>query len=307
MPLDPDAQRVVDLIALAGQQSLTASSPEVARKQYRDTRRVMQHPAQAVAAVRDIDADGVALRLYEGVAAEPGWGLVYFHGGGWVIGDLDTHDGICRQLANLGRCRVVAVDYRLGPEHRFPAAVDDAVAAWCWVMAHAAALGMDPACIAVAGDSAGGNLAAVVALLARDGLAPPPCLQVLIYPATDLRCDSPSYARFTAGVTLTAEAMLWFRDHYLGPDGDPADWRASPLLADLAGAAPAFVLTAGYDPLCDEGVAYATALDTAGVQTMHLHLPTQVHGFLTMNRIISSAGPVLEIVTCVLRQAWTLR
>jgi acetyl esterase len=302
--MDPDARRVIDLIALAGAKPLSALSPAAARLQYRNTRRVMQKPPQDVASVRDLDADGVPLRFYEGVGAQPGACLLFFHGGGWVIGDIDSHDGVCRQLANEAACRVISVGYRLAPEHAFPAPVEDCAASLRWVAANGAALGVDPACIAVGGDSAGGNLAAVMALMGRDGAVPAPCFQLLIYPATDLGCTSKSYARYTSDVTLTAEAMLWFRDQYMGPSGDFADWRASPLRADLTGAAPAFVLTAGYDPLCDEGIAYANALDAAGVQTAHLHMPTQVHGFITMGRVIKASDTALAACGAMLRQAW---
>ena len=302
MPMDPQAQRVVELIALAGK-PLHAMAPAAARLQYVSQRRVMQPDPEAVAACRALDADGVPLRYYEGYGAAPGRCLLFCHGGGWVVGDLDSHDGVCRQLANLAACRVIAVDYRLAPEHRFPAAVDDAAAALRWVAAHAEALGVDPARIAVGGDSAGGNLAAVLALMGRDGAVPAPCFQMLIYPVTDLAADSAGYDRFSSGVTLTAEAMRWFRDHYAGP-ADVGDWRASPLRADLAGVAPAFILTVGYDPLCDEGIAYAQRLDTAGVLTSHLHMPTQVHGFLTMGRMIHASATALEIAAAMLRQAW---
>jgi acetyl esterase len=302
--MDPDARRVVDLIALAGAQKLSALTPDAARLQYSTTRRVMQNRPQDVAAVQDFDADGIPVRLYEGVGAQRGACLLYFHGGGWVIGDIDSHDGVCRQLANEAGCRVISVGYRLAPEHKFPAPVEDCAAAFRWVVASAATLDIDPARIAVGGDSAGGNLAAVMALMGRDGAGPQPCFQLLIYPATDLACATASYARFTADVTLTADSMRWFRDHYIGVDGDPSDWRISPLRANLSGVAPAFVLTAGYDPLCDEGIAYAAALDAAGVQTAHLHMSTQVHGFITMGRVIKAADTALDIAGAVLRQAW---
>jgi acetyl esterase len=304
MPMDPDAQRVIDIIALAARPNVQSLTPEAARAAYREGRRVMQPPPEHVAAVRDLATpDGVRLRFYRGTEAAEGRCLLYFHGGGWLHGDLDTHDGICRRLANLAQCRVVAVDYRLAPEHPFPAAVDDAVSALRWVVANAAELGVDPARIAVGGDSAGGNLAAVLALMGRDGTAPLPCFQLLFYPVTDLTCAMPSYALHAEGAMLTADTMRWYAAQYLG-DADPADWRASPLHADLTGAPPAFVLTAGYDPLCDEGVTYARALDAAGVQTAHLHIPTQVHGFLTMGRIIRAADTVLDTAGAMLRQVW---
>jgi acetyl esterase len=302
MPMDPDAKRVVDLITLAGK-PITGMAPAVARLNYRNQRRVMQLPPQPVAECRDLDGAGIPLRLYRGMAAEPGRCLLFCHGGGWVIGDLESHDGVCRQLANLAGCTVIAVDYRLAPEHPFPAAVEDAAAALRWVAAHGAELGVDPALLAVGGDSAGGNLAAVLALMGRDGTVPAPCFQMLIYPVTDLAGAAPEPDRFADGVTLTTAAMQWFRDQYIG-SADPADWRASPLRAPLAGAAPAFVLTAGYDPLCAEGIAYAERLDAAGVAVSHFHMPTQVHGFVTMGRIIRAADTALEIAAATLRHAW---
>jgi acetyl esterase len=296
--MDPDARRILDLLALAGQ-PISALSPAGSRTQYRNMRRVMQNPPPPVASVRDIHAAGIPLRLYEGVNAQAGRCLLFFHGGGWVVGDLDSHDAVCRRLANYAACRVIAVDYRLAPEHKFPASVDDAATAMAWVASHATELGIHPARIAVGGDSAGGNLAAVVALMGRNGTVPAPCFQLLIYPATDLSCSAPSYARTSTDATLTADAMRWFRDQYLGPTDDLTDWRISPLHADLTGVAPAFVLTAGYDPLCDEGVAYAAALDAAGVQTAHLHMPTQVHGFMTMDRVIYAAETVSHIAAAM--------
>ncbi len=220
-----------------------------------------------------------------------------------MLGDLDSHDGLCRRLANLAQCRVVSVDYRRSPEHPFPAAVIDAAAALRWVAANAAELGVDPAQIAVGGDSAGANLAAVLGLMGRDGEAPMPCFQLLFYPVTDLTCALPSYDLFTERVTLTADTMRWYAAQYLG-GADPADWRASPLHAALAGAPPAFVLTAGYDPLRDEGIAYAQRLDAAGVHTTHLHMPTQVHGFLTMGRVIRASDTAIETAGAMLRQVW---
>ena len=300
--MDPDARRVVDITALAGK-PLTAVPPAAARAQYSSQRTAMQTPPQDVAACRDLDADGVPLRFYEGMDAVPGRCLLFCHGGGWVLGDLDSHDGICRHLANAAACRVIAVDYRLAPEHPFPAAVDDAATALRWVAAHANGLGIDPAQIAVGGDSAGGNMAAVLALMGRDGAGPAPCFQLLLYPVTDLAAEALSYARHTADVPLTADAMRWFRDQYLcGADGK--DWRASPIRAALPGVAAAFVLTVGYDPLCDEGAAYAQRLDAAGVPTSHLHMPTQVHGFLTMSRVIRAADTALDVAAAMLRQAW---
>ena len=303
MPIDPDAQHLLDMIALVGRPPLHTMTPEAARALYRESRKTMQAPPPDVAEWRDLDADGVPIRFYRGIEAVEGRGLLYLHGGGWVIGDLASHDGVCRRLANEARCRVVAVDYRLAPEHPCPAAFDDCASALTYVVRHAAALGIDPARLAVGGDSAGGTLAALLALAGRDGAGPMPCFQLLLYPSTDLTCSHPSYDLFTAGVPLTADGMRWFRDSYVGT-ADAADPAISPLRARLAGLPPAFVMTAGYDPLRDEGIAYAKALDAAGVLVSHLHMPTQVHGFLTMDRIIRASGTVIAMAAAALRHGF---
>ncbi len=217
--------------------------------------------------------------------------LVYFHGGGWVVGDLDTHDAPCRLLARAAGVRVLSVDYRLAPEHRFPAAADDALAAFRWAVEHAAELGADPRRIAVGGDSAGGNVSASTALqAARDG-GPAPAFQLLIYPVTDNAAPSDpatqtgSYRMFADGFFLTAEQMRWYRAHYFGAAEATAarDVRASPLLADdLSGLAPAHVVTAGFDPLRDEGEAYAARLREAGVRTTLRRHPGLIHGFVNV-------------------------
>lgn len=279
-----------------------ALGPDAAREQYRQSCRILTPAGEPVASVRDGALGGVPVRVYEGVGANAGRCLLYCHGGGWVVGDLDTHDAICRRLANQAGCRVVAVGYRLAPEHPFPAALDDVAAVF-----HALAgepgvgLGIDPANIAVGGDSAGANLVAVLALMARDGAAP--CFQLLFYPVVDLAFERPSYEQHTRDALVTRDAMRWCAAQYLA-GADPADWCVSPLRADLAGSAPAFVLTTGFDPLRDEGIAYAQALDAAGVQTMHLHMPTQVHGFLTLGRVVRGAATALDTAACMLRHGW---
>lgn len=303
MPLDPDAQRVLDLIRETGRPPFeTLTAPE-SREAYRAGRAVLQPDPPPVAAVRDLTIPGpvgpVPARLYRGAGTEEGAALpclVYYHGGGWVIGDLDTHDGVCRLLANEAHCAVLSVDYRLAPEHRFPAAVDDSVAALRYAGQEAAALGIDPARLGVGGDSAGGNLAAVVSLAARDDAGlPQPRLQLLLYPATDFGMGHPSYERITAGFPLTTASVRWFSGHYLRGAADVNDWRASPLrAATLAGTPPAYVLTAGYDPLCDEGIAYARRLAADGVRVAHLHLADQIHGFLTMGRFIRASDTTLR-------------
>ncbi len=303
MPVDPDAQRLLDMIALAGRPPLHTLTPEAARALYRESRKAMQSPPPDVAEWRDIDADGVRIRFYRGAGAVDGRGLLYLHGGGWVLGDLASHDGVCRTLANEARCRVVAVDYRLAPEHPCPAALEDCATALAYVVHHGEELGIDPASLAVGGDSAGGTLAALLALAGRDGSGPAPCFQLLLYPSTDLTCSHPSFDLFKAGVPLTADGMRWFRDLYVGP-ANAADPAISPLRARLDALPPAFVMTAGYDPLRDEGIAYANALDAAGVFVSHLHMPTQVHGFLTMDRVIRASGTVLAMAGAALRQGF---
>ncbi|HJU19899.1 MAG TPA: alpha/beta hydrolase, partial [Stellaceae bacterium] len=250
----------------------------------------------------------IPLRLYRGAgtaAAEIVPVLVYFHGGGWVIGDIDTHDPVCRHLANAARCAVVSVDYRLAPEHKFPAAVEDCCAAIAWVAEEGAALGIDPARLAVGGDSAGGNLAAVASLCARDRGGPRICQQLLLYPALDAAMDHPSIIRFAEGHLLTRATMEWFYAQYLQGPEDIDDWRASPLRAsDLGRLPPAFIVTGGYDPLCDEGVAYARRLEKCGVPVRLRHHPDQIHGFVSMGKIIKAAHAALDEAAAALAETW---
>src|SRR5574341_479410 len=268
----------------------------VARRIYRDTRSVFAPPVPEVAESRILVTPGgaVALRAYRPLDADKGEilpALVYFHGGGWVIGDLDTHDVLCRQLANGARCAVFSVDYRLAPEHPFPAAVEDCIAATRFVFERGGALGIDPARVAVGGDSAGGNLAAVVALHARDAGGVQPGFQLLIYPATDQRCGFASHARNGEGYLLTKDSIAYFRGQYLPRRDDWRDWRASPLLAkSLAGLPPAFVLTAGFDPLVDEGREYAERLAKEGNEVAYREYPDMIHGFILFGGVLDTAN-----------------
>jgi len=235
--------------------------------------------------------------------------LVYFHGGGWVIGDLDTHDVVCRTLANGARCAVFSVEYRKAPEAPFPAAVDDCFSALSFVFKNSNSLKVNAKQIAVAGDSAGGNLATVMALMARDAGGPafssPVSFQVLIYPATDQRMGFPSHERNGEGYLLTKKVMHYFRGHYLPQQSDWLDWRASPLLAkSLARMPPAFVMTAGFDPLVDEGKAYADRLANEGVQTEYRNYADMVHGFITMGRVLDTANVALADCAQALKKAW---
>jgi acetyl esterase len=307
--LDPQAQALLDLIAQRGLPPTHTLAPPEARAVYRERRSFSQPEPRAMAEVRDLAAPGplgdIALRLYRPAAvASPAPTLVYYHGGGWVIGDLDTHDVLCRQLADEAGCVVVAVDYRMGPEHRFPAAPDDCLAATRWLQAQAAALGLDASRFAVGGDSAGGNLAAVVCLAWRDAGEPVPLrFQLLIYPATDMRATAPSHTSNGQGYMLTSDTIAYFQRHYLSP-GQLADWRASPLLhANLAGLPPALVLTAGFDPLRDEGRQYADALSAAGSTAQYICFERQIHGFITMGRVIDEANTAVGLCAQALRRA----
>ena len=310
MPLDPDAQLVIDMIRAAGRPPFETLTPAEARQAYSNSRKVLQPPAQDVAEMRDLTAPGPAgdipLRTYRGLCTDPAEklpALVYFHGGGWLLGDLDSHDGVCRRFANAARCRVVSVDYRMAPEHKFPASVEDSAAATRWVMTNAASLGIDDSRVAVGGDSAGGNLAAVMALMARDGGLPPVVFQLLIYPATDMRMVTTSSQTVSDGVPLTSATMRWFIDHYMSSAQDENDWRASPLrAADLSGTAQALVLTCAYDPLCDEGIAYAQRLAREGVRVTQMHFSDQPHGFMSMGRIIRTADVAIDMMGAVLKK-----
>jgi acetyl esterase len=299
--LDPQARALLDLIAERGLPATHTLTPAEARAAYLERRAYAQNPPLPMAEVQELVAPGprgpIPLRLYR-PAAVPAAApvLVYFHGGGWVIGDLDTHDVLCRELAAGAGCVVVAVHYGLGPEQRFPAAPDDCLAAVRWVHAQAASLGLDAGRIAVGGDSAGGNLAAVVALTLRDTGGPALAYQLLIYPATDMRATAPSHTHNGQGYLLTADTIAYFRGHYIADAAQWSDWRASPLLhPQLAGLPPALVLTAGFDPLRDEGLQYANALSAAGNRVQYVCFERQIHGFITMGRVIDEANTAVAL------------
>ncbi len=310
--IHPQAQALIDLIAQRGLPAMQDLAPAEARHFYRERRALTQPEPPPVAEIAELSAEGphgpIPLRLYRPTQRSddpaPMPVLVYFHGGGWTIGDLDTHDVLCRELANASRCAVVSVDYRMGPEHRFPAAVDDCLAATSWVRRHAEALGVDASRLAVGGDSAGGNLAAAVALLARDAGDLPIAWQLLIYPATDMRCVHESHTTNGRGYLLESATIAYYRDNYIADPAHYADWRASPLLhADLAGLPPSLVLTAGFDPLRDEGRDYADALVAAGNQASYLCFDRQIHGFITMGKVIDEANTAVSICAAELARA----
>ena len=311
--LHPQTQALLNLFEQKQLPPVYTLSPSEARASYRERRVLTQPEPPRIASVRELQAPGpagaIALRLYRPLLAETSDTralpvLVYYHGGGWVVGDLDTHDTLCRTLANGAGCAVVSVDYRLAPEHPFPAAVDDCLAATLWVQRNASALLLDADRIAVGGDSAGGNLAAVVAISLRDAGQFALAYQLLIYPATDMRCSAPSHVTNASGYLLTRESIAYYHDHYIQNTVDDLNWRASPLLhPDLAGLPPALVLTAGYDPLCDEGLQYAQRLSEAGTRATSICFERQIHGFITMGRLIDEANSAVNLCAAELRHA----
>ena len=306
MPLDPQAAALIELIDASGLGELTPmTDPQVVR----DLLETMTAPSSiAIAHVEDRMIPGpggeLPVRIFCPSGDDPKPAIVYFHGGGWVIGSRDSHDGLCRSLVDAVGAVVVSVDYRLAPEDPFPAAVNDAFAAACWVQANAEEIGVDPGRIAVAGDSAGGNLAAVVAQLARDAGGPNLCFQLLVYPATDYECDRPSITDNAEGYFLTTPAMQWFYSHYLKDAADGIDPRMSPIRGNLNGLPPAFVITAEYDPLRDQGIAYAEALAAAGNEVTSRTYGGMFHGFFGMQEMIDASQVALDDAAGELRGAF---
>jgi len=298
LEVDLDTQVLLKLAERHPPPPAASRTPAGAREELRRSASVVAGAPIAIASVHETTVAGaerpLRARLYvpeEAQHASASPLIVYYHGGGWVVGDLDTHDQPCRLLANASGARVLSVDYRLAPEHRFPAPVDDALAAFYDAAASAERLGADPARIAVAGDSAGGHLAAVTAQLAAAAAGGPmPAFQLLIHPATDFSEMTQSRLTFAEGFLLTKDSMDWYEEQFLGPDGNRRDPRASPLLArDLSAVAPALVVTAGFDPLRDEGEAYAARLHASGVRTILRRHPGYVHGFIHV--LVGGTGP----------------
>ncbi len=308
--LAPEMQALVRLASLARDESASAYgtlTPQEARARIRAGAAAAAGPKRTQPTVTDLAVPGptgtLSARFYEpsGMGLENRPLVVYFHGGGWTIGDLDTCDSICRFLALNTPATVLSVGYRLAPEHPFPAAVDDALAAFRWAAVDNARLGVDPNRIAVAGDSAGGNLAAAVSLLARDGDGPTPAMQVLIYPVTDAVGGQRSRDEFAEGFLLTKADMDWFEHHYLPRGSDQGDPRVSMLRAnDLSRLPPAYVATAGFDPLRDEGEAYAAQMQDAGVQVTLRRHPGLIHGFANMTEVSGTArAAMLELTGAI--------
>jgi acetyl esterase len=307
-PLDPAASKLIAAIEKGFPRVETLPGAE-ARRQVRAFQESWPLELEPVDRVEDRPIPGPAgeipVRIYWPAVPGPLPVLVNLHGGGWVIGDLDGHDGICRVLANGAGCIVVSVDYRLAPEHPFPAAPEDAYSATCWVAAHAAELGADPRRIGVGGDSAGGNLAAVCALMARDRGGPDLVYQLLLYPVTNHAFDTPSYRDNGEGYFLEAVTMRWYWRQYLGDGSDGTDPYASPLRApDLSRLPPALIVTAGYDPLRDEGEAYGRRLREAGTDAAVSRYETMFHGFFGFGRLLDAASAANDEVFAALRAAF---
>ncbi|MGE0387607.1 MAG: alpha/beta hydrolase [Gammaproteobacteria bacterium] len=310
MPLEPSTRAYLDLLAASGAPPIELLPHAVLRRAVSEQARAAALPKRPVGAVMDRSIAGpggeLPVRIYVPQGQGPFPVLVYFHGGGWVICDLDTHDAPCRDLCADGGCIVVSVDYRLAPEHPFPAAHEDCFAATRWVHANAAALGADPDRIAVGGDSAGGNLALVVALRCRDEAGPRLRALLPIYPVTDLR-PPPRYASQSENgggeYGLSLAAMAWFIGHYIGQAPATAGHpHASPILADLSGLPPAFLMTAEYDPLRDEGAACAQRLREAGVPVRYECCAGLIHGFFNMRAVVPAAGAALDAASAWLAQ-----
>jgi acetyl esterase len=308
--LDPDAAAVYKAFREAGRPAYETLTPPEAREFYLAARFVSNPEPPELKSVDPLTIPApqgsIPARIYtpnilrnaNGLAP----GLVFFHGGGWTIGNLDSHDVVSRKLADEGQLIVISVDYRLAPEHKFPAAVDDAIASTKWIAANSNRLGIDASRLVVGGDSAGGNLAAVVAISARDGNGPAIAAQLLIYPAVDFAMTHPSHSEPETSILLTHSVIRWFRDNYLNGTADDGDWRASPARAKtLIGLPPAYVLTAGADPLRDEGDEYAARLKEAGVPVTYRHFSGQFHGFFTMGKLLQQANVAASEIGAWLR------
>ena len=306
--MDPKAQIVGEFVKSIRVPGYFPPLPEL-RQQLRTMVTLMDEPAPSLPRVEDISIPGPAAsipaRLYDPVgttgAALPI--VIYLHGGGWVQGDLETHHGLCARLALHSGVLVVAVDYRLAPEHKFPAAVEDSLAAYRFLRSRGREIGADPARVAVAGDSAGGNLSAVVSQLAARSELPVPVCQVLIYPAVDFAYDTASHRELADAHVIPRDRILWYAEQYLRGEADRTDPRASPVrTADLTGQPPALVITGGFDPLREEGRVYADRLREAGVDVVYHEFPGQIHGFISLTKVIPQGMECTREVADYLRR-----
>jgi acetyl esterase len=319
MPLNPKIEQVLDMIARAKRPSYHELTAQQARASYEKSAPILEIPSASMFAVEDLavptrDGTTIRARLYQPV--EPSWAapapaLVYYHGGGFTVGSIDTHDALCRMFARDGQCVVLSVDYRLAPEHKFPTAVNDAFDALNWLYANAALYGVDAERIAVGGDSAGGTLATVCAALARDAGLPKLALQLLIYPGTTGYQQTDSHARLAEGYLLTGETIQWFFEQYVRDAGDRDDWRFAPLdgtrgAPAFDGLAPAWIATAEYDPLSDEGAAYAAKLRAAGNDITLKRYAGMIHEFFKMGGFVPEVAQAHADAAGALRLAFGL-
>ena len=310
--MDPKAQIVGEFVKSIRVPGYFPPLPEL-RQQLRTMVTLMDEPAPALPRIEDIRIPGpsgsIPARLYAPhVETSPRPVVAYFHGGGWVQGDLETHHGLCARLAKQADALVVAVDYRLAPEHKFPAGVDDCFAAYRWLRDHGTDVGGDTTRVAVAGDSAGGNLSAVVSQLAAAAGMPVPTCQVLIYPAVDFDLERDSHRELADGHIIPRDRILWYSEQYLRGEADKADVRASPLRAPkLAGQPPTLIITAGFDPLLDEGKAYADKLREAGVDVVYREYPGQIHAFVSLTKAIPQGMACTREIGDYLRQRLHIR
>jgi acetyl esterase len=314
MPLDPLLKAFLDQLAAQPQPKLWETEPPQARELFAAFMQAVGPKDVPIGRITNFSIPGaggdIRARLYSPIAAgsEPQPTLIFLHGGGFVIGSIDTHDGLCRMFANLSGCSVISVEYRLAPEHKFPGAVDDAFAAARWIETNAAQLGVDANRLAVGGDSAGATLATVVSQMARDSGAPKLAFQMLLFPTTDVSADTNSRRAFASDYFLDARDIDWFVRHYFERQADRADPKASPLLAQsLAGLPPAYVMAAEFDPLRDEGLAYAEKLRAAGVTVTLDDHPAMVHDFIYLQAVLPQAAEALGFAAKALKTALTPR
>ena len=311
MTLDPQAKWVLDIAKEKGLPSLDQLSPEAAKADYSERATTLTFKDVEIGETFDLNIPGplgdIPIRIYHPVGMDGALPvLVYYHGGGWVVGNINTHDALCRTIANKGPFVVVSVDYRMGPEAPFPAAVIDSVAALNWTAENIAEYQGMPEYIAVGGDSAGGNLSAVVCLNALKENSYLPKFQWLIYPATNMSMDTASHRSFAEGYFLTNALMVYFQKHYLMDFSDLSDWRASPLRADsLAGLPPALIQTAGFDPLKDEGMAYAKRMNAEGSIAKHTDYGGMIHGFINLGGVLDQAMVCIDEGVDALNQAFS--
>jgi len=289
--MDPKAQIVGEFVKSIRVPGYFPPLPEL-RQQLRTMVALMDEPAPELARVENIRIPGPAgeipARVYASTAGgAPLPAVAYFHGGGWVQGDLETHHGLCARLAKYAGVLVIAIDYRLAPEHKFPAAVDDCLAAYRWLRSRGRDIGADPARVAVAGDSAGGNLSAVVSQLSTSSSVAVPTCQALIYPAVDFSLETDSHRELVDGHVIPRERIVWYTEQYLRSEADKSDLRASPLRAPkLTGQPPTMIVTAGFDPLREEARAYGDRLRDAGVEVVYREYPGQIHAFVSLTKAI---------------------